>query len=32
MSTQIEINSSVVKYLTLNGYRADAIIDELLGK
>ena len=30
MSTQIEINSDVVKYLALNGYRPDSIIDELV--
>ena len=32
MSTQIEINSDIVKYLTLNGYRPDSIIDELITK
>ena len=30
MSTQIEINSDVVKYLSLNGYRYDSTIDELI--
>ena len=32
MSTQIEINSNIVKYLTSNGYRSDPIIDELVKK
>ena len=32
MSTQIEINSDVVKYLVSNGYRPDLIIDELVKK
>ena len=32
MSTQIEINSSIVKYLASNGYRSDPIIDELIKK
>ena len=32
MSTQIEINSSIVKYLASNGYRSDPIIDELVKK
>ena len=32
MSTQIEINSEVVKYLALNGYRSDSIVDELVEK
>ena len=32
MSTQIEINSDIVKYLALNGYRPDSIIDELVKK
>ena len=32
MSTQIEINSEVVKYLALNGYRPDSIVDELVEK
>ena len=32
MSTQIEINSDVVKYLSSNGYRPDSIIDELVKK
>ena len=30
MSTQIEINSDIVKYLSLNGYRRDSTIDELV--
>tara|TARA_B100000949_G_C14202635_1_gene416677 strand:- start:122 stop:778 length:657 start_codon:yes stop_codon:yes gene_type:complete len=30
MSTQIEINSDVVKYLSSNGYRPDLVIDELV--
>jgi len=30
MSTQIEINSDVVKYLALNGFRSDPIINELV--
>ena len=30
MSTQIEINSSLVKYLFTNGYRPNEIIDELV--
>ena len=29
MSTQIEINSEVVKYLASSGYRPDSIIDEV---
>ena len=32
MSTQIEINSDLVKYLTSIGYRSDSIIDELVKK
>ena len=32
MSTQIEISSEIVKYLALNGYRPDSIIDELVKK
>ena len=32
MSTQIEISSEVVKYLSSNGYRPDSIIDELVKK
>jgi len=32
MSNQIEINSEVVKYLALNGYRPDSIVDELVEK
>ena len=32
MSNQIEINSEVVKYLALNGYRPDFIVDELVEK
>ena len=32
MSAQIEINSEVVKYLALNGYRPDSIVDELVEK
>ena len=30
MSTQIEINSDVVQYLSSNGYRPDPVIDELV--
>ena len=30
MSTQIEINSSLVEYLSTNGYRSNEIIDELV--
>ncbi|SVC65389.1 uncharacterized protein METZ01_LOCUS318243, partial [marine metagenome] len=30
MSTQIEINSDIVKYLSLNGCRRDSTIDELV--
>ena len=30
MSTQIKINSNIVKYLSLNGYRRDLTIDELV--
>lgn len=30
MSTQIEINSSLVEYLSINGYRSNEIIDELV--
>ena len=32
MSTQIEISSEIVKYLSSNGYRPDSIIDELVKK
>ena len=32
MSSQIEINSALIKYLTTIGYRPDPVIDELVKK
>ena len=30
MSTQIEITKKVINYLSLNGYRSDPVVDELI--